>query len=269
LVAALLSATEAAIFWGHLFLAGMLLALATIKPPMTLPAACWFLLWISGDWRRRRPLLWGFAATLTVLILATERLVPGWLLRYPGMLAAYAKYTDASPLIAVLLPYFLRWPVTIGGLFAAALFCWRVRRQPADSIYFIFALAFVLTLTVMIIPTAMPPYNHVLLLPAILLILHHWTDLWSRGFAFRLFASLLTGIAILPWLLAPIVTLGLLMSVRPWSVRFVLVPLYASLGLPFAVLGLLLLLARTLPSISRTSGWPHDGEPQERVASQP
>jgi hypothetical protein len=256
LVAGLLSGTAAAILSGHLFLAGMLLALATIKPPLCLLAACWFLLWVSGDWRQRRPLLWGFAGTLTVLVLATECLVPGWLLRYPGALAAYATHSDATPLIGVFLPSFFRWPAAIGGLLVAAPFLWRVRRQPSSSTHFILARVFVLTLTVMIIPTAVHPYNHLLLLPAALLIFHYWTDLWSRGFLSRLFISLLLVIAILPWLLAPIVTLGLVTSIRPLSMNFVLLPLYASLALPFAVLGLLLLLVRTCPSISRTSGLP-------------
>jgi len=256
LVAGLLSGTAAAILSGNLFLAGVLLALATIKPPLCLLPACWFLLWVSGDWRQRRPLLWGFAATLAVLVLATELLVPGWLLRYPSVLAAYAKYSDPSSLIGVFLPHFLRWPVTIGGLLATASFCWRIRRQPANSIHFVLALAFVLTLTVMIIPTAMPPYNHVLLLPAVLLIFHHWSDLRSRFFLFRLLMSLFVGIAALPWLLAPIVFLKSLISIRRLSMNFVLLPLYASLALPFAVMGLLLLLVRPCPSISRTGGLP-------------
>jgi hypothetical protein len=256
LVAALLSGTAAAIFSGHLFLAGTLLALATIKPPMSLLPACWFLLWVSGDWRHRRSLLLGFAATLSILVLASEFLVPGWVFRYRGVLAAYAKYAAPTPLASVFLPDPLLWPVAIAGLLAVALFCWRVRRQPATSPHFIFALAFVSILTVIIIPTALPPYNHLLLLPAVLLILHHWTDLWSRGSLSRLVIPLLIGIAILPWLLAFIVTLRLLTSTQPWPLHVMFVPLYASLGLPFAALGLLLLLVRTLPSTSPASGVP-------------
>jgi hypothetical protein len=253
LVAALLSGTAAAICSGHLFLAGMLLALATIKPPLSLLAVCWFGVWVAGDWRQRRRLLWGFAATLTILVLATECLVPGWVLGYPSVLASYAKHTDAAPLIGVFLPHFFRWALSICGLLAVALFCWRVRLQPAGSTCFIFAVALVQTLTVIITPTALPPYNHVLLLPAVLLIFYHWTDLWSRSFLPRLFISLFIGIAILPWLLAPIFTTGLLLLVRPWSVHSLLIPLYASLGLPLAALGLLLLLARTLLTTSGAS----------------
>jgi hypothetical protein len=253
LVAGLLSGAVVAVGAGHLFMAGMLLALATIKPPLALLAISWFVVWVSGDWRGRRPLLWGFAATLAALILASECLVPGWVLRYPGVLTAYTKHSDATPLVGVFLPYSLRWPVAVGGLLATALFCWRVRRQPASSPYFILAFAFVSTLTVLIIPTALSPYNHLLLLPSVLLILHHWTKLWSRGFLSRVVVSLLAGMAILPWLLAPLMTVGLLVPMRAWLLNVRLAPLYVSLLLPFAVLGLLLLLAKAFPSITATN----------------
>jgi hypothetical protein len=249
LVAALLAGTAAAAVSGHLFLAGVLLALATIKPPLSILAACWFMLWVSGDWPHRRSLLWGFAGTLTVLVLASECLVPGWLFRYPGVLAAYAKYTDAGPLIGMFMPDFVRWPVAVGGSLATAMFCWAARRKPARSVHFIFALSFVLTLTVMVIPTALPPYNHVLLVPAVLLVVHGCADLWSRGSLSRFLVVLFICIATLPWLLALIVNLGSLTSLRPWSLHVVLAPLYASLELPFAVLGLLILLAKTRLSV--------------------
>jgi len=252
LVAGLLTGAVAALAARHFFLAGVLLALATIKPPMSLLAISWFMVWMSGDWRRRRPLLWGFAATLAVLILASEYLVPGWTLRYPGVLAAYAKHSDATPLMSVFLPQLLCWPVAIGGLLATALFCWKVRRQAASSTHFILAFTFVSTLTVTIIPTALSPYNHLLLLPAVPLILHHWRELWSRSFPSRIVISLLAGLAILPWLLALVVTAGWLMSMRSWLANFRLAPLYASLLLPFAALGFLLLVSSTLPPAPRS-----------------
>lgn len=256
LVAALLSGSVAAVVAGHLFLAGMLLALATIKPPMSLFAICWFAVWTTGDWRRRWPLLQGFATALVVLIVASECLVPGWVFRYPGILATYAKNAAPAPLISVFLPPSWVWPVALGGLVGTALYCWRVRRQPASSPYFILALAFVSTLAVLIIPTALSPYNHLLLLPAVLLILRHWTKLWSRGILSRVVISLLAGIALLPWLLAPVVMVALLVPARAWLMNFRLGPLYVSLLLPFAVLGLLFLLANALSSTSATNEVP-------------
>jgi hypothetical protein len=253
LVAGLLTGAVAAIVAGHLFLAGMLLALATIKPWMSLFAISWFAAWVSGDWQARRRLLWGFAAALAVLVLASEYLVPGWLLRYPGVLSAYAKHAESTPLISVFLPLALHWPVALGGILATGLFCWSVRRQPASSTHFILAFAFVSTLTVLIMPTALSPYNHLSLLPAVLLILRHWTQLWSRSFRSRVVISLLAGMGILPWLLAPVVTVGSLITARAWLGNFRLAPLYASLLLPFAVLGLLLLVAKSLRPFAATN----------------
>jgi hypothetical protein len=253
LVAALLSGAVAAIVAGHLFLAGMLLALATIKPPMSLFAICWFAAWTSGDWPRRRTLLQGFAAALAVLIVASECLVPGWLFRYPGVLALYAKHADPVPLISMFLPPSLVWLVALGGLAGTALYCWRVRRQPSNSPQFILAFAFVSTLTVLIIPTALSPYNHLLLLPAVLLILHYWTELWSRGILSRVVISFLAGIALLPWLLAPVAMVALLAPARPWLLNLSLVPLYVSLLLPFAILGFLFLFANAFSSASATN----------------
>ncbi len=253
LVAGLLTGAVAAIVAGHLFLAGMLLALATIKPWMSLLVISWFAVWVSGDWQGRRRLLWGFAATLAVLILASEYLVPGWLFRYPGVLTAYAKQVESTPLISVFLPLCLRWPIALGGTLATGLFCWSVRRQPASSTHFILALAFVSTLTVLIIPTALSPYNHLLVLPAVMLILHQWRPLWSRSFLSRVVICLLAGIGILPWLLALVVTVASLMRTRAWLLNLRLAPLYASLLLPFAVLGFLLLIAESLRPFAATN----------------
>jgi hypothetical protein len=121
-----------------------------------------------------------------------------------------------------------------------------VRRQPASSTHFILALAFVSMLTVLIIPTALSPYNHLLLLPAVLLILHQWTQLWSRSSLSRIVICLLAGVGILPWLLALVVTVASLTTTQAGLANFRLAPLYASLLLPFAVLGLLLLVARSV-----------------------
>jgi hypothetical protein len=253
LVAGLLTGAVAAAVAGHLFLAGMLLASATIKPPLSVLVIAWFLVWVIGDWRRRRSLVWGFAGTLAVLILASEYLLPGWVFRYPGVLTAYTKHGDATPLISMLLPPSVYWPVAISGLLATALFCWKVRRQPASSTRFVLAFALVSTLTVLNIPPAWSPYNHLLLLPAVLLILHQWTQLWSRSFLSRIVICLLAGMGILPWLLALVVTARSLMTTQAWLANIRLAPLYASLLLPFAVLGLLLLVAKSLRPFAATN----------------
>ena len=58
-VSGLIAGCAALLASGHLLLAGVLLAVATIKPQLALPVAGWLVLWALGDWRRRRRFIWG------------------------------------------------------------------------------------------------------------------------------------------------------------------------------------------------------------------
>jgi hypothetical protein len=85
------------------------------------------------------------------------------------------------------------------------------------------------------------PYNHVLLLPAALLAIGHWRELWTRTIATRVIAVFCCALAVLPWLLALLFTLAKVVSGGGFS-TLRSVPAYAELGLPFAAFGLLFLL---------------------------
>ncbi len=67
LVAGLIAGAAACAANGRFFLAGTLLAIATIKPQMAVLPIAWFAMWTLGAWRQRKSLLWGFGATLTIL----------------------------------------------------------------------------------------------------------------------------------------------------------------------------------------------------------
>ncbi len=245
LVSCFISAAALSVVSGQLFLAGALLALATIKPQLSALPIAWFALWVCGDWRHRRSLLGGFAATLGALTLGSEYLLPGWFLRYPAALRAYADYTGATSLLGVLLPTTFAWIVSISALLVAAQFCWRARRQPANSRTFAIALCFALTLTVLIVPSVLPPFNHVLVLPVVLLMILHWKDLWRTTPLTCFTAAVFLGFGFLPWLLALVLLFmpsALRQSQSLWSL-----PLVASLALPFAAFGSLLLLCRAAP----------------------
>ena len=73
-----------------------LLALATIKPQLALPAAAWLLLWAASDWRRRGRFLWSFAGTTFVLVSAAEYILPGWAGRFRDAVSAYRQYTGGA-----------------------------------------------------------------------------------------------------------------------------------------------------------------------------
>jgi hypothetical protein len=250
LVSCFICAAALSVVSGRLFLAGVLLAFATIKPQLSLLPIAWFALWVLGDWRARRSLLAGFASALTVLILGSEYLLPGWLLRYPGALHAYASYTSATSLLGVLLPSALNWLVSLSALFIAASFCWRARHQPANSCAFVIALGFALTLTVTIVPTVVAPFNHVLLLPVVLLMILHWKDLWRTNPLTRFACVLFCGCGLLPWLLALILAFVPSHVQQSWLLWSA--PLSASLALPFAAVGSLLLMRRLATSSSST-----------------
>src|ERR1700692_4470832 len=103
LVAALLAASMAATVSGSLFLAGALLALATIKPQLAWPSVAWLLVWAVSDWRARRKLVFGFALVMAVLFSGAEVILPGWWRMFAGAVARYRQYTQNQSVIEVML----------------------------------------------------------------------------------------------------------------------------------------------------------------------
>ena len=242
LVAALIAAAAACTVRGHLFLAGTLLAMATIKPQMAVLPIAWFALWTLGAWNLRKSLLLGFGTTLVALIAASELVLPGWLIRYPKSLAAYSNYTNAKSLLGGVLPLSMYWAVSMFVLLGVAWLAWRVRREPAESVWFALMLALALTLTVTIVPTVNAAFNQILLLPAILLGMQHWRKIVQAGRARCLALYAIMACAFLPWLLAMVVVV-----VRPdprssWYLGLWSAPILCSFALPVAVVGLLILL---------------------------
>jgi hypothetical protein len=238
LVSGLIAASAALLAAGQLFLAGLVLAAATIKPQLVVPLAAWLILWALSDWKKRKRFFWGFMITEALLVGAGECILPGWIGRFADAVVAYRRYTGggspldslvtrtAGPLLGVVL-----------AVITAAL-CWQLRRVTSYSRGFHLMLAFVLAVTTVIVPMV-APYNHLLLLPAVLLIVQAWNDLWSMNTASRVVCSL-TLIAVLwPWA----ASLGLSMASlvlppalvqRAWTV-----PLWTSLAIPITVLALL------------------------------
>ncbi len=243
LVAALIAGAAVCAANGRCFLAGILLATATIKPQMAVLPIAWFAMWTLGAWRQRKSLLLGFGAMLTILIAASELLLPGWLIRYPKALVAYSEYTNASTSLGKVLPSGALWAVSIIAVLSVGVFCWRVRRQPADSAWFAIALAFVLTLTVTVVPTVNASFNHVLLFPAVLLAIRYWRD-FGQGTRRSRLILFVAGSGLLPWVLAVVVvvaqpSLGNGRYLTMWCA-----PLYSSFALPVTALCFLILLCK-------------------------
>jgi hypothetical protein len=238
LVAGLIAISAMLLIEGHLFSAGVLLALATIKPQLALPVAAWFLLWALSD-RRRRGFVWGFVGMLVVLVGGAEYLLPGWLGRFGEAVVAYRRYNQGagSVLDIMVTPLWGRL-LAIAIVAVLAWIAWLRRHAAAGSPVHNRVTVLILAATVVIIPKA-SPYNQVLLLPGILLLLQQVRELWNQG-ALRRAEVIVCGLTLLwPWL----ATLGLLAASmllqadsfeRAWAL-----PLYTNMAIPVAVLGLL------------------------------
>ena len=241
LVAGLLAGATACAASGRLFFAGVLLALATIKPQLSLIPISWFTLWAVFRWRQRRALLAGLALALAALVLAAQFLMPGWLHPFADALMAYQQHTRSKSLLGVLLNSPFSWIAAV-AVIALGLPLWRhALREPADSSAFALAVTCSLTVTTLVMPATFQPFNYVVLLPAFLLMAQNWKTLCS-GSRLSMFAVYCCcAFSVLPWPCALLVDLGRFHPFeRLQTIWFA--PLNASLALPFAAMGLLILL---------------------------
>ena len=103
LVAALLAGSVACVASGSLFLGGVLLALATIKPQLAWPLVAWLLLWAASDWRARRKFVFGFGLMMALLLAGAEIILPGWWRMFAGAIGQYHQYTQNQSVIEVML----------------------------------------------------------------------------------------------------------------------------------------------------------------------
>jgi len=238
LVGGLIAACAALLSGGAFLLAGVLLALASIKPQLVLPLAAWLLLWSMSDWSRRKNFAWGFIATLALLCAAAEIVLPGWLGRFRAAISAYRQYTDGaeSVLDVLVTPGWGRVLAAL-ALLTLAFVGWRLRRSPSDSAAFKGMLVLTLAVTVTVVPKS-APYNQVLLLPGILLVVQRWKTLWdNRGT--RTIVLISSFLILWPWLAAASLTAASLFipnqSVqKAWAVR-----VYTSFAITIEVLVIL------------------------------
>ncbi len=207
LVAGMLAACAAAVASGYLLVAGLLLALATIKPQLAWLAVGWMLVWAVRDWRRRQRLVWAFAVTMLLLLGGAEYLLPGWIGEFRSAVENYHQYTQNMSVLG-----FLFTP--LGGYILACILialtiiiCWPRMRRETTAVDFGRCAALVMALTVVVVPM-IAPYNQVLLLPAVLLLARDWNRLLEGSRAVRLVTVVTALLLFWPW----IATLGLSIS---------------------------------------------------------
>jgi hypothetical protein len=177
------------------FIAGILLALSTIKPQMMALCLLWVFLWSAGDWKKRWPLPAGFGIALAALIGAAELLLPGWPRYFLDGLDAYRKYFPTTSLLRLVLGNWAGSTLSVLLIAALLAFAWRRRRVAADSPEFIQILVLFFLASTLVLPL-LTPFNHVLLLLPVIVLLRDWN--WLPRFGRFAFALLVTW----PWIAA-------------------------------------------------------------------
>jgi len=252
LVAALLAGAVACAARGWLLAGGMLLALATIKPQLTWLLVAWLLWWAMSDWRTRRKLVVGFAAVMALLLVGAEIVLPGWWHMFVQGVRQYQQYTQNQSVLEVMLDQILGTSLGAalghagGEILAgiAVLACvpilWNLRHAPSGALGFGRATTLVLALSVLVVPMY-APYNQILLLPAIFLLVQSKDTFLGRSRGARLAYFAGAFVVGYQWVASVVLLFGYFLFSRAWALKAWTAPLFCSLALPILVFALTLL----------------------------
>jgi hypothetical protein len=232
LVAALLAVAVACMSSGFLFCGGALLALATIKPQLAWPLVAWLLVWAVSDWRARRRFVFGFGLVMSLLLTGGEIILPGWWRMFAHAIGEYHRYTQNQSVLDQLVPWgFAGKILAAAAVLACAIFLWRLRRQPANAEGFGGAAALVMALTVLVVPMS-APYNQVLLVPVVLILVRDREKFLARSRNRRL--AYLVGALLVGWQWAASLSLSAayLVGARAWALAHWTWPFFATFALP-------------------------------------
>ena len=242
LVAGLIIAAAVLIMRKHLSTAGILLALATIKPQLVWLLLVWLAVWTASDWKRRSRLALSFLISMIVLAAASELWLPNWIPRFWQAIHDYQRYTGAGSVIDKMISPSVGVAFSLLSLAMAGIVFRNERRQDGDSQAFVRVVGMVLAVTVLVAPT-FAPYNQILLLPGMLVLARDWRLIRRRGGASRLLIAL-TEIAVAwPWITASL--LAALSFVLPAErvQGFWTVPFWTVWLIPVAAASLMLVVA--------------------------
>src|SRR5262249_2911091 len=130
----LIALAVAAIDHGMFASAGVVLAVAMIKPQTTIPVAAWFFFWSLMDWKDRKRLIISFTATMGVLCAGASLLLPGWVGDWREGASSYVGYTAGVPAhVQVVFGRYAGAVIGLGLCAGVAILCWRTRNDLPSS----------------------------------------------------------------------------------------------------------------------------------------
>jgi len=246
LVSGLISVSLTLLVAGFPKLAGVFLALATIKPQLIFLLVIWLALWAVSDLRRRFPFAVSFIVTMLILVAGSELLLPHWLPRFWHALAEYRRYTGSVSALDELMPWHIGRIFEVAAVLATAWLCWRNRQPAQDSLPFAATTCLVLAITIFIVPSY-APYNQVLLLPAFVLLAWDRRALMHSSAARRLLWMIVLALVVWPW-----ISSTLLAAMSFFVPEHVVLSLWSAPGwttllIPIGVAALMLLYTHRMP----------------------
>jgi hypothetical protein len=166
----LIAVAVAAVGSGMFSAAGIMLAVAMVKPQSTIPIAGWFLFWAACRWKERRMLIVAFAASMTTMCVGASLLLPGWFGNWRDGAASYVGYTAGVPAhVQIIFGTYAGAAVSLALCTVAAILCWQTRKDSPSTDRFKLVPAVILAVSMAVTPL-WHEYDHMFLLPAVLLI---------------------------------------------------------------------------------------------------
>ncbi|MGA9354724.1 MAG: glycosyltransferase family 87 protein [Terriglobales bacterium] len=179
--------------------AGIVLAVASVKPQIVILLLIWLSLWTVGDFRRRYRWAVSFGVAMAIQIAASEWYLPHWIPRFWQAVLAYKSYTGAVGVAEEFAGPTAGRALELLAFLMLMELCWRERRHAAHTKAFARMVSLVLALVVLLVPTY-SVYNQVLLIPAVLVLAGASRALWRRGFASRFLLLAVAALVGWPWI---------------------------------------------------------------------
>jgi hypothetical protein len=188
---------------------------------------------------------------MALLLTGAEIVQPGWWRLFARAVAQYRQYTQSQSVLEVLLNLVLGSSAGRVGaqvlatlaVLACGLVLWKSRAQPADLPGFSRATALVLALTVLVVPM-FAPYNQILLLPAIFLLVRERAAFLSRSRVRRLAYQGCALVIVWQWLASIGLTATYWLASREAALAGWTYPLFTTFAVPVWVFALTYFLVK-------------------------